>query len=147
MILKLFTLQLTAEHASRDQEAINAFMDSVAVKQTATQFVPGNPDFWSILLFYEPLNGHKVAEPEKPVVTEADLNEEEQQIFAALRLWRKDKAIEINHPEYLVFHNATLISLAKEKPRTVDELSRIKGVGEQKIIRYGDDLMAILNAF
>jgi ATP-dependent DNA helicase RecQ len=80
-------------------------------------------------------------------VSEADLNEGEQQIFAALRLWRKDKAAEINHPEYLVFHNATLISLAKAKPRTVAELSKIKGVGEQKIIRYGDDLMAILNAF
>lgn len=147
MILRLFNIHLSAEQVNHDQEAINAFMDSVTVKQTATQFVPGNPDFWSVLLFYEPLNGHKVAEPEKPVVTEADLNEEERQIFAALRLWRKDKATEINHPEYLVFHNATLISLAKEKPRTVADLSKIKGVGEQKIIRYGDDLMAILNAF
>jgi superfamily II DNA helicase RecQ len=153
MNLKLFNMRLTPENAPADQQAINSFMDSVSVKKTSTQYVPDTPDFWSVLVFYEDYNGNhkKVAdkkEAEKqPAVTEADLNEEELTIYSALRLWRKDRAAEINLPEFMVFHNATLMNVVKEKPRDLLALSKVKGLGDQKIAKYGDDIIAILNAF
>jgi superfamily II DNA helicase RecQ len=150
MNLKLFNTRLSAENAASDQETINSFMESVSVKKTSTQFVPGNPDFWSILVFYEDYNGThtKRKETEKqPALTEANLTESELHILTALKLWRKDRAAEINLPEFMVFHNATLLAVAKEKPQTLLDLSRIKGLGEQKITKYGDDIIAILNAF
>ena len=153
MNLKLFNMRLTPENAPVDQQDINAFMDSVSVKKTSTQYVPDTPDFWSILVFYEDYNGtHKKEadkkEPEKqPSITEAELNEEELTIYSALRLWRKDRAAEINLPEFMVCHNATLMNVAKEKPRDLLALSKIKGLGDQKIAKYGDDIIAILNAF
>jgi superfamily II DNA helicase RecQ len=152
MNLKLFNTRLAADNVQGDQEAINSFMNSVSVKKTATQFVPGNPDFWSILVFYEDYNGAhngtKTKETEKvPAISEADLTDEERNIYTALRLWRKDRAMEINQPEYIVCHNATLMHVAKEKPQDLVSLSRIKGLGDQKIMKYGDDLLAILNAF
>lgn len=150
MNLKLFNTRLSVENALSDQQAINAFMDSVSVKKTSTQFVPGNPDFWSILVFYEDYNanGAKAKETEKPqAISEADLNETERSIYAALRLWRKDRATEINLPEFMVCHNATLMTVAKEKPADLLALSKIKGMGDQKIAKYGDDIVAILNAF
>jgi superfamily II DNA helicase RecQ len=150
MNLKLFNTRLAPETAPGDQQAINAFMDSVSVKKTSTQFVPGNPDYWSILVFYEDYNanGAKAKEAEKqPVISEADLNETERNIYAALRLWRKDRATEINLPEFMVCHNATLMLVAREKPHDLLGLSKIKGLGDQKITRYGDDIIAILNAF
>ena len=76
-----------------------------------------------------------------------ELSEEEQQIALALRTWRKDKANELQQPEFMIFPNATLHALAKGKPRSMDQLESIKGIGPAKITRYGDDLMAILNAF
>ena len=148
MNLKLFNTRLSTESALADQQAINSFMDSVSVKKTSTQFVPGNPDFWSILVFYEDLNGtHKKETEKQPAITEEDLNETEKSIYAALRLWRKDRASEINLPEFMVCHNATLMTVAKEKPQDLLALSKIKGLGDQKIAKYGDDIVAILNAF
>jgi len=150
MNLKLFNTRITPENTLGDQMAINAFMDSVSVKKTSTQYVPGNPDFWSILVFYEDYNanGARAKEAEKqPAISEADLNEVERSIYAALRLWRKDRAAEINLPEFMVCHNATLMNVAKEKPQDLLSLSKIKGFGDQKIAKYGDDIVAILNAF
>ena len=150
MNLKLFNTRLSPETALADQQAINAFMDTVSVKKTSTQFVPGNPDYWSILVFYEDYNGiaAKPKETEKqPAISEADLNETERSIYAALRLWRKDRAAEINLPEFMVCHNATLMTVAKEKPQDLLALSKIKGLGDQKIAKYGDDIVAIINAF
>jgi superfamily II DNA helicase RecQ len=150
MNLKIFNTRIATENALGDQMAINAFMDSVSVKKTSTQFIPGNPDFWSILVFYEDYNGNgaKAKEAEKqPAISEADLNEVERSIYAALRLWRKDRAAEINLPEFMVCHNATLMNVAKEKPQDLLSLSKIKGFGDQKIAKYGDDIVAILNAF
>lgn len=156
MNLKLFNMRLSTESALADQQAINSFMEIVTVKKTATQFVPGNPDYWSILVFYEnpKPNGVKVKdvkevkEAEKQsVISEEDLNETERTIYAALRLWRKDRAHEINLPEFMVCHNATLMTVAKEKPQDLLALSKIKGLGDQKIAKYGDDIVAILNAF
>jgi superfamily II DNA helicase RecQ len=156
MNLKLFNMRLTPENAAGDQQAINDFMDSVTVKKTATQFVPGNPDYWSILIFYEnpKPNGAKAKEAKEvktvekqPVITEEDLSETERTIYAALRLWRKDRATEINLPEFMVFKNATLLTIALEKPQDLLALSKIKGLGDQKIAKYGDDIVAILNAF
>ena len=150
MNLRVFTTRLSPENLPTDQHDINTFMDSVAVKKTATQFVPGNPDFWSILVFFEDYNanGSKAKEAEKQAgISEADLNEVERSIYSALRLWRKDRAAEINLPEFMVCHNATLMNVAKEKPQDLLSLSKIKGFGDQKVAKYGDDIIAILNAF
>jgi superfamily II DNA helicase RecQ len=177
MRVKLFNTRLDADTIAADQRAINAFMETVTVKSTATQFVNGSPDFWSILIFYEnnedqkpkkaktkepvnkeepipdqeqslPVEATKPGKTAKPVeYDDTPLTEEENQILLALKTWRKDKANELQQPEFMVFNNATLQGLAKAKPRKVTELGKVKGIGEAKITRYGDDLMAILNAF
>jgi len=172
MQVKLFNTRIDADTIVADQQAINSFMETVTVKNTATQFVNGDPDFWSILIFYE--NGEEiipkkaktiekavssgsVATPEKETISEktttttetveTELTEEQNQIILALKTWRKDKANELQQPEFMVFPNATLEALAKGKPRKMEELSGVKGLGPAKITKYGDDLMAILNAF
>jgi superfamily II DNA helicase RecQ len=148
MNLKLFNTRLATENLQSDQEAINHFMGSVQVKKTSTQFVPGNPDYWSILVFYE--NGNEVKSKKTkalPSFTEADLTETEKHILAALKLWRKDKAAEINLPDFMVCQNATLFNVVKSRPQSLVDLASIKGLGDQKIAKYGDDIIAILNAF
>lgn len=168
MQVKLFNTRLEAEYVVADQQALNAFLNNVTVKSTSTQFVNGNPDYWSILVFYENGENEKLneevtvappkskpakkekAKEEPPLPTETvatDLSEEEQQIALALRTWRKDKSNELQQPEFMIFPNATLNALAKGKPRSMNDLEKIKGMGPAKITRFGDDLMAILNAF
>lgn len=149
MHLKHFTTRLAPDLVQGDQDTINQFMDAVTVKKTATQFVPGNPDYWSILVFYE--NGQsgkteKTSE-KQPARTEAELDETGQQLLSALKIWRKEKAAEAGLPEFMICHNATLMEVAFLRPPNLAALSQIKGLGEQKIARYGDDMIAIINAF
>jgi len=150
MNLKLFNTRLDETHLQQDQEAINTFMETVTVKKTATQFVIGQPDFWSVLVFYE--NGKTVRNGSKETDKisfdpNVELTEEERHIIIALKQWRKDRAKAVNLPEFMICHNSELLSVTKLKPRTMEELTRIKGFGEQKIAKYGDDIIAVINAF
>jgi len=63
-----------------------------------------------------------------------------------LREWRAAIAKEHGIPAYVVFHDATLAELARERPDTEEALSRISGVGTRKLERYGADLLKLLRA-
>ena|SRR5688572_3854332 len=146
MNLRIFETRLDAQHLQLDQEAINSFMEQVTVKKTATQFVPGEPDYWSVVVFYE--NGR--SKPKSPPVVsepETELTDEQMEIVAALKQWRKDRAREINQPEYIICHNSTLHALSIQKPRTLIDLKDVRGFGDNKIAKYGDDVIAVINAF
>ena len=150
MNLKLFQTRLDEANIQHDQEAINTFMENVSVKKTATQFVIGQPDFWSVLVFYENEKPKKPAykEPEKlSVEPDIELTPEEKQIVSALKQWRRDKASTLNVPDYLICHNSELVAVTKLRPRTMEELSRVKGFGDQKVSRHGDEIISVLNAF
>lgn len=87
------------------------------------------------------------AERIQPDITEADLKGEEPTRYAALRLWRKDIAAEANLPEFMIFPNKTLMAIAQAHPCTLQDLIKVKGVGDDKMRRYGDDVTAIMCAF
>jgi ATP-dependent DNA helicase RecQ len=38
----------------------------------------------------------------------------------------------------VIFHDATLLAMLRERPHTHDQLAAISGVGERKLERYGD---------
>jgi ATP-dependent DNA helicase RecQ len=60
-----------------------------------------------------------------------------------LKQWRLDVARSHGVPPYVVFHDATLDLIAAQRPQTLDELAKISGVGQAKLNRYGDDLIAM----
>ena len=67
--------------------------------------------------------------------------------FAVLREWRAGIAREQNVPAYVIFHDATLRSIALQQPRDLDALAGIGGVGAGKLERYGREVIATLDAF
>lgn len=50
-------------------------------------------------------------------------------------------------PAYVVFSDETLRDMADKLPTTVEELSRIKGVGDVKLELYGPDFLAVLRVY
>jgi ATP-dependent DNA helicase RecQ len=74
----------------------------------------------------------------------ATLDAQAQQRFAALRAWRADVAREHNLPAYVVFHDATLATMAQQQPTTLDALSTISGVGAKKLEAYGREILRVL---
>jgi ATP-dependent DNA helicase RecQ len=67
-------------------------------------------------------------------------------LFDALRKARRRIASEAGVPPYVIFHDSTLREIAENKPRDLDELGRIQGVGAVKLARYGDAMLAALAA-
>jgi ATP-dependent DNA helicase RecQ len=65
-------------------------------------------------------------------------------VFEHLRAWRARTAKEQEVPAYVVFHDATLRQVATDRPATPAELGRISGVGENKLAKYGESLLAAL---
>jgi hypothetical protein len=66
-------------------------------------------------------------------------------LFERLRSWRGEKAREQKVPAYVVLHNSHLEEISASKPRTIQELGSIKGVGLRRAARYGDELLALVN--
>jgi len=65
-------------------------------------------------------------------------------LLEALRSWRLGVAREHGVPAYVVFHDATLESIAALRPRTREQLRGVSGVGDRKLERYGDALLDIV---
>jgi ATP-dependent DNA helicase RecQ len=76
---------------------------------------------------------------------ELELSKSEQAIFDRLRSWRMGSAREHGVPAYVVFQDATLREIAKVKPTSLDQLRGVTGVGEKKLVSYGDDIVGIIN--
>jgi DNA helicase-2/ATP-dependent DNA helicase PcrA len=70
----------------------------------------------------------------------------EESTFEALRQWRKDIAQEASVPAFVVFTDATLVAIAEARPQSMQELSRLAGVGPAKLERYGEDVLRILSS-
>lgn len=66
---------------------------------------------------------------------------EDAALFEALRAWRRDQARAQNVPPYVVFYDRTLLDIARIRPRSLDALQRIDGLGETKIRRYGQAVL------
>ena len=74
----------------------------------------------------------------------ADLPPTAAPLFERLRTWRATTAKEQGVPAYVIFHDATLRQIATQKPATLLELSKINGVGENKLAKYGEGILSIL---
>ena len=67
-------------------------------------------------------------------------------LFEALRTWRADRAKDLGQPAYCVFTDATLAAIAERKPSDVAALVTIPGIGQAKLDKFGDDVLALVTA-
>ena len=74
-------------------------------------------------------------------VTPKDADDE---LLAALKALRSAIATAQGQPAYVVFPDRTLIEMAKERPRGLDELAGIHGVGAAKLQKYGAAFLAVI---
>jgi ATP-dependent DNA helicase RecQ len=61
-----------------------------------------------------------------------------------LKTWRKAEADRQGVPAYIVFHNRVLEALAAARPSNRGALATIPGIGPQKLTRYAEALLALL---
>jgi ATP-dependent DNA helicase RecQ len=68
--------------------------------------------------------------------------DDSQTLFAALRQLRKEIADRDQVPPYIIFADSTLREICRNQPLTRGALLGIKGVGEAKLAKYGDEFLA-----
>ncbi|HYS41817.1 MAG TPA: DNA helicase RecQ [Pseudonocardiaceae bacterium] len=67
-------------------------------------------------------------------------------VFELLRAWRAATAKEQSLPAYIIFHDSTLRQIATDAPTTLAELGKVSGVGENKLAKYGQQILDTLSA-
>jgi ATP-dependent DNA helicase RecQ len=74
-----------------------------------------------------------------PIPRDADSD-----LLAALKALRAAMAKAANQPAYVIFPDRTLIEMARLRPRTLDELGAVHGVGAAKLQKYGAAFLAVI---
>jgi ATP-dependent DNA helicase RecQ len=65
-------------------------------------------------------------------------------LFEKLREWRRAEAQAQQVPAYVIFQDRTLAEIAAAKPRSLDQLGAISGVGASKLQRYGAAVLQVV---
>jgi ATP-dependent DNA helicase RecQ len=67
-------------------------------------------------------------------------------LVGVLRAWRSEMARSRGVPAYVVLHDTTIDGIATSRPRTLEQLRGIPGIGDKKLEHYGDELIALVQA-
>ncbi len=84
---------------------------------------------------------------DKRTVTKITKSTKKDSLFERLRALRYKIATEENIAAYLVFNDATLREIEKERPLTDNEFLAISGVGQRKLEVYGGEFMEEIKNF
>ena len=87
-------------------------------------------------------NSDRPARPRKGAMLEVPIHD--RALFEALRNWRKAEAARQHVPPYVIFHDKTLLDIAAARPATLPSLAKTGGVGQGKLERYGDAVLAVV---
>ena len=67
-------------------------------------------------------------------------------LLAALKLWRRREASERALPAYVVLHDRTLAAIAALRPRSLEDLAAVPGIGPAKLAAYGKALLSLITS-
>lgn len=79
--------------------------------------------------------------------TSANDDSYDKNLFKHLKAVRLDMAKKRNIPPFIIFSDASLKEMAQKKPQTEEEMLGVKGVGDKKLIQYGDIFLAEIREF
>ena len=71
----------------------------------------------------------------------------DESVYAALKRWRLDVSRAAGQPAFVVFTDATLMSIAEAMPADERELLGVSGVGPVKVDNYGAGVLDVLGKF
>ena len=72
-------------------------------------------------------------------------NEEDRDLWERLRTLRRELATSQNVPPYVIFSDRTLWEMVRFKPRTLEDMASINGVGVKKLDQYGLPFLDVMD--
>lgn len=92
-----------------------------------------------------PSSGSKSSGSHKVNISK-DINDYDEIIFQKLRTWRAQMANKQKLPAYIILHDKSLKHIAATTPQNEQELLAIDGIGQQKLDKYGSEILDILQS-
>ncbi len=68
----------------------------------------------------------------------------DQEMLKELKKMRSQIAARQAVPPYIIFHDTSLIEMAIRRPKNMDEMSMISGIGEKKLKEYGESFLELI---
>ena len=91
------------------------------------------------------MNLAKEEQPKRATVTEDDVAN--PALFAQLQIVRRELADAQKVPAYIVFNDASLREMTSQLPQTASEFTKISGVGQVKLEKYGTAFLEVIQQF
>ncbi|RJQ79319.1 DNA helicase RecQ [Amycolatopsis panacis] len=123
--------------------AVEGDYGSLVLTEGSTAVLNGSQQ---VMLRREPERAARAPRTSRRGAPAAELPAEAAPVFERLRSWRAATAKEQGVPAYVIFHDATLRQIATERPGSLSELGTVNGVGENKLAKYGEGVLATLAA-
>lgn len=85
--------------------------------------------------------------PDLPAAKEdpaANLSDEQAAVYARLREWRNAEAKRQEISRFIIASNATLAEIARRVPYTDADLKAVKGMGPERMKKYGDKILEVV---
>jgi ATP-dependent DNA helicase RecQ len=89
--------------------------------------------------------GRKTKRDRKSALAGGELAAADQGLFERLKAWRRETAAADNVPAYVILHDRVLREIALQRPASSTALGSISGIGENKLRRFGQPLLALVN--
>ena len=82
--------------------------------------------------------------PDRKIAQTTELDPVARTLSDALRAWRLEEARRQELPPYVIFHDSTLLEVARCRPISLTSLAIIPGVGASKLERYGSVIIGMV---
>jgi len=143
---RFFSIPITC--AAEVEGELNTFLRGVQTITIHRELVcQENRFYWAIAVEYMVGNRKDVRKSEltkKKIDYKEVLSPEDFSIFAKLRDWRKETAGREAVQLYTVFMNDQLAAMVQKRVITKTGLRELEGVGDARVEKYGDGVLAVL---
>ena len=86
----------------------------------------------------------QVPKPDRKIAEATELDPVARSLWKALRAWRLEEARRQELPPYVIFHDSTLLEVARQRPISLMSLAMIPGVGASKLELYGSAIIGMV---
>lgn len=145
--MRFHFLTIPAFDPDAAQDALNAFCAQHRIVASERHFVDRGVDsFWAVCVTW--VEGSAAAFPAQGKRDRVDyrevLGEADFAVYSELRRLRKQLAEREGVPAYAIFTNEQLAAMVQRRVATAQALGAIEGVGEARVVNFGDVFLATL---
>lgn len=148
-VLELNLTELPTYGIMHDTKAnqIEELIDYLTASGYLTMPDPQYPTLHVTQLGADILRGQGTVTRKVAIIQNNSANPEDSELFERLRALRYELAEKQGVPPYVIFSDQTLHEMCSQLPDHLEQMLEIKGVGQQKLAKYGQQFLTVLDSY